>query len=80
MLSCKDFVAYQGQIIEGKDVSFRESISLKMHYFMCHHCRRYFKQIRLVNAVANELEPDPVDESKVEELLLQVPLKDANKD
>ncbi|NNJ72888.1 MAG: zf-HC2 domain-containing protein [Enterobacterales bacterium] len=80
MLSCKDFVAYQGQIIEGKNVSFRESMSLKMHYFMCHHCRRYFKQIRLVSAVANKLESEPVAQSKVEELMSQVPLKDTNSD
>ena len=76
MLSCKDFVAHQGQIIEGKELSLGKRISLKMHYFMCHHCRRYFKQIRLVDAVAKKLTPEPVAEEKVAELMAQIPEPD----
>ena len=69
MLSCKNFVAYQGQILEGNDLSLGEKFSLKMHYFMCHHCRRYFKQIRLVDSVAHNLESEPVASEKIEQLV-----------
>lgn len=72
MLSCKNFVAYQGHILEGKELSLSERISLKMHYFMCHHCRRYFKQIRLVDAVAKNLNSEPVDATKVEQLVEKI--------
>ena len=80
MLSCKDFVRYQGEILEGEELSLGKRMSLKMHYFMCHHCRRYFKQIRLVDAVANKLQAEPVAEQKVEELLEKVETEHKDKD
>ena len=80
MLSCKEFVASQGEILEGKEYSLGKRISLKMHYFMCHHCRRYFKQIRLVDAVAKKLSPEKVHDDKVAELMANMPPQSESKD
>jgi len=63
MLSCKDFVTLQGDIIEGEKFGLWKRMSLKMHYFICHHCRRYSNQIKLVDRLSSQL-PDskPSDE------------------
>ena len=78
MLSCKEFVKSQGEILEGEKHSLGKRISLKMHYFMCHHCRRYFKQIRLVDALAKKLSTEKVSDDKVAELMAKVPQQPEN--
>lgn len=62
MLSCKEFVAQQSERLDGREFGIGERISMTMHYFFCHHCRRYMKQLTLVDAVSRQIEdvkPDP---------------------
>ena len=65
MLSCKDFVKQQNQKIDGKEFSFAQRLSMKMHYFMCIYCRRYLKQLRVVNQLGKQLPQQPVSEEHI---------------
>lgn len=69
MLSCKDFVKQQNEQLDDKEFSFLQRISMKMHYFICVHCRRYTRQLFLVNKVSKKLTNAPVEASKIESCL-----------
>jgi hypothetical protein len=69
MLSCKEFVEQQNQKLDGFEFSFGQRMSQKMHYFMCIHCRRYLKQLQLVDAVGKQIPTYKVSAQKVEDCL-----------
>jgi len=66
MLSCKDFVKRQNERIDGADASFMERMSLKMHAFICHHCRRYLAQLRLVDSLSHQIPDTQADDQVIQ--------------
>ena len=66
MLTCKDFVKKQNERIDGAEVSFMQRMSLKMHAFICIHCRRYLAQLKLVDSVSHKLSDSQTDDSVVQ--------------
>lgn len=69
MLSCKEFVTQQNARLDGREFSLGQRMSLAMHYFICHHCRRYLKQLKLVDAVGKGLSDTKPDPSAIESSL-----------
>lgn len=65
MLNCKDFVKQQNERLDGQDTSFMQKVSLKMHEIICHHCRRYLKQLKLVDSVSHSMKDKSVDEATI---------------
>jgi hypothetical protein len=54
MMTCKEvheFVASDALAEAG----FRQRLELRLHLFMCRHCRNYVAQIRSIGAAAHEL-------------------------
>lgn len=47
MLSCREVVRDADQLLAG-ELTWQRRLSLQMHLLMCHHCRRYIKQLRLL--------------------------------
>lgn len=47
MLKCKDIPGHAEQLHEGK-LSLWQRLSLYLHLFMCGHCRRYVRQLKLL--------------------------------
>lgn len=45
MLSCKDFNERSSAWL-ADELSWRERLSMRMHWLMCHHCRRWLRQLR----------------------------------
>lgn len=66
MLTCKDFVKKQNERIDGVDISFMQRMSLKMHAFICIHCRRYLAQLKLVDSVSHKMPETQADDSVVQ--------------
>ena len=66
MLSCKDFVQQQNEKLDGQEFSFMQRLSLNMHYFICVHCRRYTKQLFLVDEVSEKLDSPSVEKAKID--------------
>ena len=63
MLSCKEAARLLSQSLEER-LPFRRRVSLRFHVMMCHLCRRYGKQIRLLDQIFRkhgEIEDDTAD-------------------
>ncbi|BAP15085.1 hypothetical protein AS19_22340 [Alcanivorax sp. NBRC 101098] len=68
MLKCKDVVAKADALVDGTSLTMRERIALRMHLLMCHHCRRYVHQLRvLVNTLPRET--DRLDDAQTRDIL-----------
>ena len=57
MLTCKEQVARSSDFIDGQ-LSFRERLMMHHHLLFCPNCRRFMRQMRLLQATLREL-PDP---------------------
>jgi hypothetical protein len=66
MLSCRQMSEQASELIEGR-TSWRARMSARLHTFMCQHCRRYFRQLRLTIATLHRLRKPraPVDPARV---------------
>ncbi len=56
MLSCKELVANSSDYLDGQ-LSLRERIAVRTHLAICWKCRRFIRQMRLIQAVLRQL-PD----------------------
>ena len=66
MLNCKDFVKQQNERLDGDDPSVMQKMSLKMHEILCNHCRRYLKQLKLIDSVGHNLDDKSPDEDTIQ--------------
>lgn len=48
MLKCNEVVERADELVDGTPLSLRERFALRLHLMMCHHCRRYVRQLRLL--------------------------------
>ncbi|MET1079063.1 MAG: zf-HC2 domain-containing protein [Pseudomonas sp.] len=56
MLSCKELVARSSDFLDGQ-LSFRGRLAVRAHLGLCRNCRRFIRQMRLVQATLRQL-PD----------------------
>ena len=47
MLKCRQVPEQAERMLAG-DLTWRERLSLRMHLFICGHCRRYVRQLALL--------------------------------
>lgn len=45
MLKCHEVVESVDQFLDGA-ITRRQRLAIKIHLLMCHHCRRYMRQLR----------------------------------
>lgn len=45
MLTCREAVEQTDALLAG-ELTWRRRLSLRLHLFICRHCRRYFNQLR----------------------------------
>lgn len=45
MLSCRQVAQMSGALLDG-DLRYRERLAVRLHIFMCRHCRRFIRQLR----------------------------------
>ncbi|PAU62248.1 anti-sigma factor [Pseudomonas sp. PICF141] len=57
MLTCKEQVARSSDYLDGQ-LSFRERLMMRHHLMFCRHCRRFIRQMRLMQATL-KLMPEP---------------------
>lgn len=73
MLTCKEVVRLLGS---GEKLPIKRRIGLLMHLFMCKHCARYSKQLRmlkqgLIVLFKGKTEVDPKAVKELEEKVLE---------
>ncbi|MBK5398450.1 zf-HC2 domain-containing protein [Pseudomonas sp. TH39(2020)] len=59
MLTCKEQVAQSSDYLDGQ-LSFRETLMMRHHLMFCPNCRRFNRQMRLMQATLRDLPEDAV--------------------
>ena len=59
MLTCKEQVARSSDYLDGQ-LSFRERLLVRHHLMFCPNCRRFIRQMRLMQATLRILPQEPV--------------------
>ena len=68
MLKCKDVAAKADALVDGAPMTMRERFAMRMHLLMCHHCRRYVRQLRALLGTLPR-ETDTLDDARTQEVL-----------
>lgn len=68
MLKCRDFMQHADALVDNTELSFRERLSLWFHWLICHHCRRYLKQLKLLVRTLGRERP-PANDDEVNKVL-----------
>ncbi|WDU63605.1 zf-HC2 domain-containing protein [Pseudomonas poae] len=59
MLTCKEQVARSSDYLDGQ-LTFRERLLVRHHLMFCPNCRRFTRQMRLMQATLKALPQEPV--------------------
>ncbi|USW94855.1 zf-HC2 domain-containing protein [Pseudomonas proteolytica] len=69
MLTCKEQVARSSDYLDGQ-LTFRERLLMRHHLMFCANCRRFIRQMRLIQATLHILpEPEVPDAQELAERL-----------
>ncbi|MDM8191226.1 anti-sigma factor [Pseudomonas koreensis] len=60
MLTCKEQVARSSDYLDGR-LSFRETLMVRHHLLFCPNCRRFMRQMRVMQATLKAM-PDKPEE------------------
>jgi anti-sigma factor RsiW len=58
MLTCKEQVARSSDYLDGQ-LSFREKLMVRHHLLFCPNCRRFMRQMRLMQATLKAMPEQP---------------------
>ena len=75
MLKCKEVVEKADALVDGTSLSWRERFALRLHLMMCHHCRRYVRQLQSLVASLRNRTPPPVSDDQVSKVMNQLDSK-----
>ncbi|KJZ33219.1 zf-HC2 domain-containing protein [Pseudomonas sp. B21-040] len=59
MLTCKEQVARSSDYLDGQ-LSFREKLMVRHHLMFCRNCRRFIRQMRLMQATLRAMPEETV--------------------
>lgn len=76
MLTCKEQVARSSDYLDGQ-LTFRERLMVRHHLMFCANCRRFIRQMRLMQATLKMMPDAPV---KNVDALAQRPADERRKD
>lgn len=76
MLTCKEQVARSSDYLDGQ-LTFRERLLVRHHLMFCPNCRRFIRQMRLLQATLKIMPQEPVkDADALADRLVAERLKD----
>ena len=76
MLTCKEQVARSSDYLDGQ-LTFRERLMVRHHLMFCPNCRRFIRQMRLMQATLKIMPEEPVkDVDALADRLVAERLKD----
>ncbi len=62
MLTCKEQVARSSDYLDGQ-LSFRERLMVRHHLMFCPNCRRFIRQMRLMQATLRAMPEETVPDA-----------------
>ncbi|WP_242166951.1 MULTISPECIES: zf-HC2 domain-containing protein [unclassified Pseudomonas] len=63
MLTCKEQVARSSDYLDGQ-LTFRERLLVRHHLMFCPNCRRFIRQMRLMQATLKIMPEEPVKDAE----------------
>ncbi|WP_338525798.1 zf-HC2 domain-containing protein [Pseudomonas batumici] len=78
MLTCKEQVARSSDYLDGQ-LSFRERLMVRHHLMFCPNCRRFIRQMRLMQATLKQMPEPPVENLEALSAQLAAERRDAGK-
>jgi len=78
MLKCRE-VPEEAEKLLGGELGWRQRMGLRLHLFMCVHCRRYVSQLRLLISAVPYLH-GPASDEEVESVVKCVHQKGSGRD
>lgn len=72
MLKCRDVEQRADALVDNEPLPWRERMALRLHLLICHHCRRYVRQLRqLVTSLHRP--PEPASPEQVDRIMQRIP-------
>lgn len=68
MLSCREMAEQASDLIEGR-APWQVRASARLHLFLCQHCSRYFRQLRLTMGTLGCLHSQEPDVHQIDKVL-----------
>jgi predicted anti-sigma-YlaC factor YlaD len=81
MMSCKDITEHASAYLD-KEVPFTTRLNMRLHLFMCLHCRRYMDQLQTTIKTLGRMNTDiekPVD-TEIDQHLVECFKKESQRD
>lgn len=78
MLNCRDVTQHASDYLD-KTLPLGQRLKLRLHLFMCIHCRRYLKQLRATIGLIGQSDFKPVSGQDAETITVKI-LSDARRD
>lgn len=78
MLSCKQVASQAGDITRHRLPTWRQRLGVWLHLLVCHHCRRYLRQVRLMQAFLQRRQRQQQDEEAAAAVLAAVQAANAS--
>ncbi|MED5238436.1 MAG: zf-HC2 domain-containing protein [Pseudomonadota bacterium] len=69
MLKCKEAVEKANALVDGAPLGWRERFALRLHLLMCHHCRRYLRQLRALVISLHRSPPNAASDEAVKHVM-----------
>jgi len=74
MLKCKEF-AYLASDYLDKNLDWKESLSVKLHIFICVHCRRFIRHLLSTINFVQGMQRQKASSGEVREIITLIPEK-----
>lgn len=65
MLNCQEVTEKASEYLDNA-LPWRQRLEIRLHLFLCHHCRRYLRQLRTVTIAFREMSTSEVSEEAIE--------------
>lgn len=72
MLKCQEVELRADALVDGTPLSRRERMALGMHLLICHHCRRYVRQLRALTDHLRHHQPETAPDEQVQAVVESV--------
>ena len=72
MLTCRDLVNNADLLLDNAELTTGQRLSLRTHLLICHRCRRYLRQLRVLTDHLRLRDPGPADDARVQAVLRRV--------
>lgn len=67
MMTCAELTSLVTDYLEG-GLPFWRRVRFQLHLGLCHHCRRYLRQLRRTIGALGRIAPEPIPDAMMAEL------------